>query len=99
MPVQTTGFVPGGVVQNQQLANPFLGWHSFGHFIEEELKHMGIDAIDNQTEQRSGLGRYKANDILAKVIPQIGPGAALARLDPAAARSRIALDPAFVAKP
>jgi hypothetical protein len=89
MPVQSRGFVPGGVVQNEQLTKSFLFPNSFGHFIQEELEDFGVHAIHNEAEEASALGSDKADDVLAEVIAQIRHGARLARLPPAAARARI----------
>src|SRR6185312_6685548 len=71
MPVEPGGFVPGGIVQNEQLANAFFFWNRFGHFIQKELKHIGIHTIDDKAEQSAALGRYGPNDILADMISQV----------------------------
>src|SRR5262245_65874341 len=99
MPVEPGRFVPGRVVQDKELAHAGLGWHDLGHLIQEELKHIGIDTIDNQTKESSALGRDSAHDILSDVITQVRYCAPLAGLHPAAARPRIPFHPTLISKP
>ncbi len=96
VPVHGRGFVPGGIAENEQLAHAFFFRHSFGRFIEKELKDVGVDAIDKQTEERTALRRDGADDILPDVIAQIRDSAAFARFHPASARPRVTFNTAFV---
>ena len=61
--------------------------HGLGHFIQKELKYVGVDPIDNETEERTALRRDGPDDILPNVIAQIRNGAAFTLFYPAAARS------------
>jgi hypothetical protein len=99
MPVHARRFVPGGIVEDEQLAHAFFFRHGPGHFIQKELKDVRVDSINDQTEERTALRRDGPDHILPNVIAQIGNGAAFTGLHPAAARSGITFHPAFIAEP
>jgi len=99
MAVQARGFVPGGIVENEDLAYARFGRHRPGYFIEEQLEYLGVHAVHDETEQAAALRRDRADDVLADVIAQIRHGASPARLHPAPPRPRITFHAAFVAKP
>src|SRR5262245_55098871 len=98
MPVEPGGFVPGGVVQDEQLADAWSLRNGFGHFIQEELEHIGVHTVENQAKELPTLRSNKADHILTDMIAQVRHGAALAGLDPAAAWPRIAFDTTFISK-
>src|SRR5262245_39061868 len=91
--------MPGSVVHDQDLTNPWLGRNRFGHLIEKELEHLGVDALDNEAEQAAAVRSDRSDDIGPDVLAQIRHGAPLARLHPAAARTRIAFDATLVSEP
>src|SRR5262245_11903693 len=99
MPVHAPGPMPGGIVHNEQLAYVTLFWQRLRQFIEKKLKDVGVHAIDDHTEQLPALRTDRADHVLANVIAQIGHRTPPARLYPAAARTGISFDTAFIAEP
>src|SRR3974377_1278602 len=99
MPLDPRGLVPGSIIQNQDLAHPLLFGNGFGHFIQEELKYIRIYPIDHQTEKRSGLGGYRANDVLSDMVSQIRHRASFAGLNPTPTRPGVSFDSTFVTEP
>src|SRR5213593_2091243 len=99
MPVDPGGAMPRSIVYNEQLAHAFLFRNGFSHLVQENLKDIRINAIDNQTEQRAALRSDRTDYVLANVIAQIRHGASFSRLNPTPSRPGIPLDTAFITEP
>ena len=87
------------MVQDEQLAAAFLSGHGFGQFIQKAWEHVGVHARHDERKEFAALWGAGADDVLAKVIAQLGHGAGLARLPPASAWPGIAFEAGLSAKP
>ena len=99
MPIQPLSLMPGGIIQNQQVALARLLGNGLSHLVEKELKDIRVDSINDQTEQTSVPRANRSNDTLTNVISQIRHGAWLAGLHPASPRPRITFHTRFIAEP
>ena len=91
--------MPGGIVQNEQLPFAFPLGNGLGKLIQEKLEYIGIDSINNETEESAGLWADRTDHVLADVIAQVRDRSRFAWLRPATSRPRIALDSGFIGEP
>jgi hypothetical protein len=98
MPTQALGFMPAGVVEDEQNAFASTLRHLCGHRIKEDLENRRVAMRNDQAHQLAGRGIDRADDILPDVTPLVGLGRSRAPLDPFMARPRISFEPGFIAK-
>ena len=99
MPVESLGFVPTGVVNDEESAFGVYCGYLLGEMIEAILEDIGIDSIKNHRGAFSGSRTHRADDVGTDMVSEIRHFWPTAPSAPAPPRTRIALNPAFVRKP
>ena len=99
MPVESLGFVPTGVVNDEQSAFGVYGGYFLGQMIEAILEDIGVDSVKNQGATFSASRAHRANDIGPDMVSEIRHFGPTPPSTPAPPRTRIALYPTLVGKP
>jgi hypothetical protein len=99
MPVESLGFVPTGVVNDEQSAFGVHSGYFLGQIIEVILEDIGIDSVKDHRAAFSGSRTHRSNDIGSDMVSEIRHFWPAAPRAPAPPRTRIALYPALVGKP
>ena len=99
VPMQSLGFMPTGVVNDEQSAFGVQRGNLFCQKIEVILKDIGIDSIKNHRAAFAAGRTHRSNDVGSDMVSEIRHFRSAAPSAPAPPRARIALYPAFVGKP
>ena len=63
MPIQSLGFVPTGVINDEQSAFGVHSGYLLGQMIKVILEDIGIDSVKNHREHFSGGRTHRTNDV------------------------------------
>ena len=99
VPIESLGFVPSGVVHDEQSTFGVHRGNLFCQKIQVILEDIGIDSIKNHRATFATGRTYRAHDVGADMVSEIRHFRTAAPSAPAPPRTRIALNPAFVDKP
>ena len=99
VPIQSLGFVPTGVVNDEQSLFAVHRGNLLCQEIEVILEDIGIDSIKNHRAAFATCRAHRSDDIGANMVSEIRHFRPAAPSTPAPPRARIALHSAFVGKP
>ena len=99
VPIQSLGFVPTGVVNDEQSTFGVQRGNLFCQEIEVMLENIGIDSIKNHRAAFATCRTHRSKDVGSDMVSEIRYFRPAAPSAPAPPRARIALHPAFVGKP
>jgi hypothetical protein len=98
MPVQTLGFVPTGVIENQHGLASLLFRNLTRHHIQPHLEDFGVTMGDDQADQLSCGWIDRANHILPDVSSIVSLSGTGSTLHPLGARPGISFESRLIAK-
>jgi hypothetical protein len=99
VPIQSLGFVPTGVVNDEQSTFGVHRGNLLCQKIKVILEDIGIDSIKNHRAAFATCRTHRPNDVGSYMVSEIRHFRPVAPSAPAPPRARIALHPAFVGKP